>query len=147
MLVVTLRLRIRYFNTPREHWSLLVHPGTSDVTPVGLGGAEIHAVIGGDDRLAVLETLDVRNRLQEWAHSRVLVIKTLTMTTVKEIREILRAVKLNQPPPDQNCVDWCILGVEALKGAGFLRERDLEEFMEWVHRAPVIRRQTSGAFQ
>lgn len=142
-LVVTLRLCIQHFDITREHWSLFVHPGTHNVA---VRGVEIHAMIGADPS-EVLETVVSTNCLMQWARSRVLIIKTWTLTMVEEIQEILQAVHLTQPPPDENCVDWCILGVATLKGRGFLRERDLEEFRDWACRADVVRRQTSGAFQ
>lgn len=106
----------------------------------------MHAIIVGDPS-EVLETVISPNRLMQWAHSRVLVIKTWAMTTVEEIQEILREVHLTQRPPDENCADWCVLGVARLQGAGFLREEELEEFRDWARRVAVVRRQTSGAFQ
>ena len=95
----------------------------------------------------VLETVISPNRLMQWAHTWVLVIKMWTMMTVEEVQEILLEVHLTQCPPDENSTDWCILGVARLQGTGFLREEELEEFRDWACRIAVVHRQTSGAFQ
>ena len=142
--VVTLCLHIQYSDTTCKHWLLLVHLGTYNVAPGR--GAEMHAMIVGDPS-EVLETVISPNHLMQWVHSWVLVIKTWTMTTVEEIQEILCEVHLTQRPPDENCADWCILGVVRLQGIGFLREEELEEFRDWACRIAVVHRQTSRDFQ